>query len=192
MTEFNFEHSFNKTQQRILDAAIQCVKQWGIEKTNLNDIAKQTGVTRATVYSYFPGKNEVIHIALLQSGYTFGARLIDHSNQFELTQDRLLESVIFAVEQLPQEPYLTVITQANLSSYINQDALSNQEGQHICLAIFREIFKNEAIEDDELIEITELTTRLTLSLLLLKGPIPRSSDELRSFLKRRLLPAAGL
>ena len=48
------------TQARILDAAIACVKRWGVDKVTLNDIAQEAGLTRPTVYSYYPGRDEVI------------------------------------------------------------------------------------------------------------------------------------
>ena len=186
------QHVNSNTQQRILDAAISCIKQWGVEKTSLNDIAKQAGVTRPTVYSYFPNKNDVIRSALLQSGLAFRDRLICHIQSFDDIQQRLIESVAFAVEELPKEPYLALIMQADLSVYINKDALSSEDGFAICLMLFEEIFKNAGISDDELKEITEFTVRITLSLLILKGPIDRDADELRSFLTRRLLPSLGL
>lgn len=183
---------FNETQQRILDAAIACVKQWGIEKTSLNDIAKQAGVTRPTVYSYFPNRNDVIRTALLQSGNAFAARLKDHIGRFSKVQDRLVETVVFALEELPKEPYLAVLTEADISGYINRDALSDPEGQEICLSLFDEIFKDHPIDSNEMIEITEFAARLVLSLLMITGPIKRNSEEVRGFLQRRLLPAAGL
>ncbi len=186
------EQSFNDTQQRILDAAIQCLKQWGADKTNLNDIAKTAGVTRPTVYSYFPNKSDVIRTALLQSGYAFGLRLIEHMGKFKTTPERLVESVVFAIEEMPNEPYLAVITQSDLSSYVNQDALSDEEGLAICLLLFKEIFKYDPVNKKELTEITEFTIRVLLSLLIIKGPTKRSPRELRAFLKRRLLPALGL
>jgi len=183
---------FNETRQRILDSAVQCVKQWGIDKTSLGDIAKTAGVTRPTVYSYFPGKDDVIRAALLQSGHAFSARVIRHIKKFKTTGDRAIEALMFALEQLPREPYLTVITQADLATRVNDDALSDQEGRIICYSIFREIFKDETISDDQLFECVEFTVRLLLSLLMIKGPVSRSAKETRAFLRRRLLPALGL
>ncbi|HEY9034310.1 MAG TPA: TetR/AcrR family transcriptional regulator [Pseudomonadales bacterium] len=184
--------AFNDTQQRILDAAIACVKQWGIEKTSLNDIAKQAGVTRPTVYSYFPNRNDVIRTALLQSGYAFAERLMKHINRYDTVADRLVESILFALEELPREPYLAVLTEADISGYINKDALSDPEGLAICLSLFREIFRPQPVDDDTLAEITELTVRLALSLLMITGSFTRNTEQQRQFLRRRLLPAAGL
>lgn len=189
MTELiDKQEALNETQQKILDAAILCVQQWGVEKTSLNDIAKMAGVTRPTVYSYFPNRNDVIRTALLQSGHKFAEKIRTQMNRFNTTEERFIETIVYAIEELPKEPYLTVITQTELSSYVNQDALSDEEGQKICLALFQEIFKNQHITDDELIEITEITTRLALSLLMIQGPLKRNGDELRGFLRRRLLP----
>ena len=68
----------NDTQQRILDATIDCVKTWGVEKTSLNDIAKRAGVTRPTVYNYYGNRTAVIRAALLSSGHHFAERVIAH------------------------------------------------------------------------------------------------------------------
>lgn len=182
----------NETQQKILDAAIECVSQWGINKTNLNDIAKQAGVTRPTVYSYFRNRNDVLRSALLQSGYAFGKRVFDHIGGFDNTVDRYVETVLFVVEELPKEPYLTVITQAAASSLVNQGALNDEQGQRICWVLFEEIFKGTAISEGELTEITEITTRFVLSLLTVNSPRKRTSQELRDLLVRRFVPMMGL
>lgn len=192
MTLLEQTDNYNETQQKIIDAAIRCVKQWGIEKTNLNDIAKEAGVTRPTVYSYFPNRHDVIRTALLQSGYSFAKRILDNMNQYTHTRERLLETLMFALEELPKEPYLALITQTDMSSHLNEDALSDAEGQAICLTLFTEIFKYDVPTDADLIEITEFTTRLMLSLLIIKGPLTRNREEQRAFLEKRLLPAIGL
>jgi AcrR family transcriptional regulator len=184
--------TYNDTQQRILDAAIGCLKDWGIDKTSLNDIAKRAGVTRPTVYSYFPNRDDVIRAALLQSGYALADRLGRHIKQFSSASERLLEAACFAISELPKEPYLGVITQTNLSTSVYQNALIDEEGVLICLAIFQDIFAGQALSENELVEVIEISVRLTLSLLTLSGPVERDDNALRAFLNRRLLPAAGL
>jgi len=181
----------NDTQQKILDAAIGCVTQWGVAKTSLNDIAKAAGVTRPTVYSYFSNRDEVIKAALLQSGITFATRLLAHIDQYHSAQDRLLEAIAFGIEHLPDEPYLAVLTRADLSGYISEDALNDANGQQILLALFQEIFRAQPIADEELLEVIELSTRMTLSLLIITGPVARGPEELRAFLRRRVLPAVN-
>ncbi|HEX9969528.1 MAG TPA: TetR/AcrR family transcriptional regulator [Acidimicrobiales bacterium] len=40
---------------RIADAALRCISRWGVSKTTLDDVAREAGVSRATVYRVFPG-----------------------------------------------------------------------------------------------------------------------------------------
>ncbi|HEX6417167.1 MAG TPA: TetR/AcrR family transcriptional regulator [Acidimicrobiales bacterium] len=49
------------TERRLLDAAARCIARWGIRKTTLDDVAREAGVSRATVYRAFPGgKDRVV------------------------------------------------------------------------------------------------------------------------------------
>lgn len=45
-------------EQRILDAALRCIARWGMGKTTLDDVAREAGYSRATVYRIFPGGKE--------------------------------------------------------------------------------------------------------------------------------------
>lgn len=42
-------------EERIVDAALRCVARWGLAKTSLDDVAREAGYSRATVYRFFPG-----------------------------------------------------------------------------------------------------------------------------------------
>ncbi len=46
--------------ERVLDATVACVARWGLGKTTLDDIAREAGVSRATVYRLFPGGKPVL------------------------------------------------------------------------------------------------------------------------------------
>jgi AcrR family transcriptional regulator len=45
---------------RILDAALICVARVGVAKTTLDDVAREAGCARATVYRCFPGKQPLL------------------------------------------------------------------------------------------------------------------------------------
>lgn len=180
------------THTRILDAAITCVKRWGIDKVTLNDIAQEAGVTRPTVYSYFGSRDEVIQVALLQSAYAFSADMLKHISKFESAKERIIEAVIYALKKLPKEPVLTLLKESSLAQIMNTYALRMPEGNEIRRSLFKFIFNEKDVDDEELEEIIEVTTRFMLSLLTLEGPKKRTEKELRGFLERRLIPAIGI
>lgn len=43
------------TRERILEATYTCVSRWGLAKTTVEDVAREAGLSRATVYRHFPG-----------------------------------------------------------------------------------------------------------------------------------------
>jgi AcrR family transcriptional regulator len=45
-----------ETRARILEAAIACFTQFGNDKTTLNDVARVAGLSRQTIYRYFPDR----------------------------------------------------------------------------------------------------------------------------------------
>ena len=46
--------------ERIVDATLRCVARWGITKTTVDDVAREAGVGRATLYRLFPGGREAL------------------------------------------------------------------------------------------------------------------------------------
>ena len=180
------------TKQRIIDAAMRCAERWGTEKTSLNDIAREAGVTRPTVYSYFSNRDEVLMAAMLQAGYAFAERLLAHVNQFQGDAERVVEALVFALRELPKEPYLTFVTRPDLAYLINAQALTTVDGQQICRSLFETILQSGAIAADDMDEVAEVATRFLLSLLTVEGAQKRDEAQTRSFLQRRLLPALGL
>jgi AcrR family transcriptional regulator len=55
------------TKERLLDAAMQCFTQLGIAKTSIQDVAREAGVSRGTVYRYFVDRQALIE-ATVASG----------------------------------------------------------------------------------------------------------------------------
>jgi AcrR family transcriptional regulator len=50
-------------EERVIDAGLRCIGRWGTAKTTLDDVAREAGCSRATIYRLFPGGKE----ALLQT-----------------------------------------------------------------------------------------------------------------------------
>lgn len=51
--------------QRIIDAALRCIARWGLAKTTVEDVAREAGCSRATLYRAFPGGKEAVLAAVV-------------------------------------------------------------------------------------------------------------------------------
>lgn len=62
-------------RERILEAAYACFARFGLGKTTVEDVVKESGVSRATVYRVFPGgKDQLLReVVAWEMGRFFGA-----------------------------------------------------------------------------------------------------------------------
>jgi AcrR family transcriptional regulator len=79
-----------RTDRRLLDAALACIARWGVDKTTLDDVARQAGCARATVYRSFPGGKE----ALLRAAVAAERRRFDDGLAGVLSTAEDLESLL--------------------------------------------------------------------------------------------------
>jgi AcrR family transcriptional regulator len=54
-----------RTELRIRDAALVCIGRFGLAKTTVDDIAREAGCSRATLYRYFDGKPSIVRAAVV-------------------------------------------------------------------------------------------------------------------------------
>jgi AcrR family transcriptional regulator len=179
------------TEEQILDAAIACVKRWGIERVTLNDIADEARVARSTVYNYYSNRDEVIRAALLQSAYGFGAKLVEYIMQFQTAEERLIEAVLFGLRILPDEPSLVLLSDSSLSQMVKEHSLTTPEGLDIGTALLKVVMGEESRSDEELEEMAEASIRFLLSMVTMQSAKARNEEQLRGYVARRLLPALG-
>jgi AcrR family transcriptional regulator len=82
----------DRLERRIHDAALRCVARWGIAKTTLDDVAREAGCSRATIYRTFAGGKQALLDATLQRELTS----FKDSLTAELDRARSLEDLLVA------------------------------------------------------------------------------------------------
>ena len=92
---------------RVLGATITCLGRWGLGKTTLDDIAREAGVSRATVYRLFPGgKDTVVRAAVASEMVAFQQALADRLADLTTLEDVLVTSITFATESVREHEAL--------------------------------------------------------------------------------------
>src|SRR6516225_1724662 len=67
--------TFNPTEERILTAALTLIGHRGVRRLGMQEISEAAGVSRGTLYRYFPSKVHVIAAAADYDEARFGAGL---------------------------------------------------------------------------------------------------------------------
>jgi AcrR family transcriptional regulator len=88
------------TPVRILDAAVRCAGKIGLRRVTVDDIAKEAGLARVTLYSHFSAKEEILRAALLRELAAFLAALENEFARYDDPEVRVVETVVVAVRTL--------------------------------------------------------------------------------------------
>jgi AcrR family transcriptional regulator len=85
------------TAARLLDATIACVARVGVSKTTLDDVAREAGCSRATLYRHFPGKPALLGALVGREAATLRAELELAAAETGALEERSLEGTVVAV-----------------------------------------------------------------------------------------------
>ncbi len=62
-------------EERLLDAAVTLLVRWGYRKTTIDDVAREVGVGKGTIYLHWKDKNELFRAAILREQQRFSAEI---------------------------------------------------------------------------------------------------------------------
>ena len=68
-------------KSRIAEVAVNLFRKGGIENTSMDDIAKEAGYSKATLYVYFHNKNDIVNFIKLRSMEELGSAIIKKLNE---------------------------------------------------------------------------------------------------------------
>ncbi|BBX61444.1 TetR family transcriptional regulator [Mycobacterium saskatchewanense] len=175
---------------RILDAADRIIAECG-SAMRIADVARALGVTRQTVYRYFPGTQALLVASAMRSADGFLDRMADHLKGITHPVVALTEGMAFAIEELASDNQVQVV--------LNQRHRGGQKVSIIsdtALAFGRSMLHRYDIDwprygfdEAGLDELNEFCLRVLHSFLADPGRPPRSGSDLRRYLLRWIGPA---
>jgi AcrR family transcriptional regulator len=91
----------------LLEAAYTCIGRYGIGKTTVEDVAREAGVSRATVYRHFPGgRDELMREVIAWETTRFFLRLAEAVAGIHDFADLLEEALLYAHEAVERHAVL--------------------------------------------------------------------------------------
>ncbi|MDT5145957.1 MAG: hypothetical protein QOC58_602 [Mycobacterium sp.] len=176
--------------ERILNAADKIIGERGAAM-RIADVARALGVTRQTVYRYFPGTQALLVATAMRSADGFLDRLTSRLQGVTDPVVAVTEGVAFAVEQLASDNQVEfVLSQrhhgAQKLSVMSDAALAFGRSM---LHRFDIDWEHYGFDDAGLDELNEFCLRVLHSFLADAGRPPRSGDDLRRYRTRWIGPA---
>ena len=102
--------AWSATEVAVLDAVKVCLERWGIDKVTADDIARQSGVSRATLYRMYPGGKDVIYEALrVYELDQFFSVLLASIDRAPTLEDLLVRAVTCATIELRNNEHLAIM-----------------------------------------------------------------------------------
>ena len=173
---------------RILDAADEAIEARGAN-IRITDVARGLGVSRQTVYNYFPNTIALVQAAADRSGLKFTERCADHLKGITEPVDAMLEGVAFTLEWLPSDKNVQLLLAhdfGQVSAGITSD-LAIQFG-HGILQNLDVDWAELGLDDEALDFMAEYVLRIIQSFMIDPGRPPRKGKALREHLRRWIAP----
>jgi len=170
---------------RILDAAGRIIDARGAD-FSIADVARTLGVTRQTVYRYFPSTDALLVAAAVHSVSGFLDRLAAHVQGITDPAEAVAEGVATALEWLPKDKHLGLLIEPGRPNPHTESVTGDValDFAHSMVRRFDVDWAGLGYSDADLDELAEHLLRVIQSFVIDPGRPPRRGVELRAYLKR--------
>ncbi|WP_163508770.1 TetR/AcrR family transcriptional regulator [Fodinicola acaciae] len=162
----------DETAERILGAAIQQAEDFGLRRFTIDEVARRVGISRVTVYRYFPKKDQLLNALLMRELRRFLTKVDAVIAAQRTPEDKLVEGLVFCLDFLRNHRVLNRLLRTEPELIL--PLLTTKAGNVLAAArgwiaghIRTEIAAGRLSMPDEDVEgIAELIARNVLSLVL--------------------------
>ena len=174
---------------RIIAATRRAIDERGT--VSVSEVAQALGVTRQTIYRYFPTHEALMGATALSSVDGFLNRLAAHLGSITDPTEAVVEGIAYTFEQLTHDKYLSLVLQPGKASAFTAGVTSD-----MAISFGRSILQRFAVDwsaagftDGKLDELLEVMLRVLQSLIVDPGRPARTGANLRSFLQDWIAPS---
>jgi AcrR family transcriptional regulator len=177
----------------ILQAAKHCYLHFGIEKTGMQDIAKQAKLARSTVYRYYSSSDDLLLALIGTEMRTMNRQLSRKLARFQRPEDIIVEGVLIAIKAIPQHPLLSQVFGGANDSALRQKIWNSPAivalGTDLMTTVMQTAVEQGQLQQTVRSEILiEWVYRILLSFLSLPSNWIKTDKQLRATLHALLIP----
>lgn len=175
---------------RILGSADRIVAERS-SSMRIADVARDLGVTRQTVYRYFPSTEALLVACAMQKADGFLARLERRVRAETNPVTALVEGVAFTIESLVDDPEIEFLLSQRGTHSVG-GSFTSDTAHSFGRSLLRRLdidWAAHGFDEPALAELNEFLLRVMNSFLIDVGNPKRDATELRTFLSRWIGPA---
>jgi AcrR family transcriptional regulator len=179
-------------RDRVLDAAKRCCERWGIAKVTVDDIAAESGVSRATLYRLFPGGRDVLYEALrVRETEEFMATLTEHVAGATTFEDVVVRGVVGATRMLQTDEHIKLMLASEPGEVLTDLTVAGLPRIFRVATVFLTPFFAPYIGREQSARLAEWLARVVLSYFLAPSRYVDLADEASAteFVRSFVLPA---
>ena len=98
-----------EARRQILAAAEIVIVRYGVSKTTMDDIGKQAGVSRPTVYRYFGDRDNLLGALIERRARMLFDRARDYILGFESFPEQLVEGLLYLIDHGRRDPIVRTL-----------------------------------------------------------------------------------
>ncbi len=178
------------TATRIRDAALICIGRFGLAKTTVDDIAREAGCTRATLYRYFDGKPAIVRAAVMAEFDRVSDALVEAGRAEPTFADAVVAVVVRGAAELRAHDALQFLLAHEPDAVLGHLAFG--PGDRVLVAVGDAIAPafDRWLSPDACTRAGDWLARLVRSYVLMPHPPVDFTDPVaaRAFLERLVLP----
>jgi AcrR family transcriptional regulator len=170
---------------RILAAASKAIDERGAD-ISIADVARTLGVTRQTVYRYFPSTDALLVAAAVHAATDFLDRMAEHLVGITEPAEAVTEGIATALEWLPKDKHISLLIVPGKATAHTESVTSDVAVKfaNSMLRRFDVDWAGLGFTDADLDELAEHLLRIIQSFVIDPGRPPRRGDQLRDYLRR--------
>lgn len=177
---------------RILGATMRCAARWGVSKTTVDDIAREAGCSRATIYRTFPaGKDALLAAAARQDIEAFFERLAGRLDSTTSLEDMLVTGTVDAARWVRGHEVFQYLLDHEPDVVLPHLAFRRLDGLFAFVTVQAAPFLRRFLGEADARRTAEWVTRLLLSYTLVPSADLDLCDEAdtRRLVRGYLLPS---
>lgn len=180
------------TEDRIRTATLSCIGRFGLAKTTLDDVARESGVSRATIYRIFPGGRDTLFEAVLTAEvHRFFGELAAELDRHDDLEDVVVAGLGASMRFLLGHEALGAVVAYDPALLLPQLAFDRLEGVLTAATAFATPYLEPHLGTHAAgISGAEHLVRIVLSYTLQPSPRldPFADASVRAFVQRHILP----